>query len=280
MAATAPPSDNLYVSDLAEDLNDDSLKQIFEQYGTVAQCRYMPAKAPGGTHTAFVRFSSVEEASAIKELLDGFIPQGMSTAVKIAFTRAGGPKGRGKGGAPPSFAAAAPAAPAAGAPPKKLLTISEAFGNASGLAASPKPAATPAPAAALAMGSAPRLSGQKCEMDVICDALDKSGALPGAQSSLPDENQIYVGGLPPCMEDYHLYRMFSPFGPIGTNGCKIIRHPNGTSKLFGFVNYLVAASANVAVETLNGMILPDGQALKVTLKRPSAFAGKGAGLQL
>lgn len=86
------PSDNLFVSGLPEAIDSDSLRQIFSTYGEVVQCR-VPVKALGnGKVAALIRYTSVMEATQIKDSLNGSIPSGLTEPVSIDY--AGPPGGR------------------------------------------------------------------------------------------------------------------------------------------------------------------------------------------
>lgn len=239
MAGTS--SDNLFIGDLVlpNDMGEDGVRAVFAQYGEVTMCRLLPAK-PGAKRCALVRYSSVEEATSVLELLNGFIPQGLAEPIVVKYASpppaAGGAPGKG-------FAPSGPGAHAGGMAGK----------GAWGGKGSSQPASAPPP------------SGHG--MDDICNALDNSGALPGGKTFTNDEGCIFVGGLPSDCTDYHLYRMFSSFGPISPKGIRAMKVPGSDQcKGFGFVNYLVPASAQVAIQTMNGMLMPDGRALKVTAK--------------
>jgi len=91
----APPSDNLYVSELPTETTEETLRQIFGP--TVTQCKVLPSKIPGSTRVALVRFGTVKEASHVRVLLNGAIPPGCSKPVCIRFSGNVNGKG-GKGG--------------------------------------------------------------------------------------------------------------------------------------------------------------------------------------
>jgi len=219
-------------------------------------CKLLPPK-PGAKRCCLVRYSSVEEATSVLELLNGFIPQGLAEPIVVRYATAPGAYGGGKGGGAAPYNGGG--APAGGGGIGK--------GGGGGMGGGFKGGKD---------GGAPPASGHS--MDDIVRALDNSGALPGGKTFTNDEGCIFVGGLPPDCTDYHLYRMFSSFGPISPQGIRAMCHP-GTDqcKGFGFVNYLVPASAHVAIQTMNGMMMPDGRALKVTPK--GGPGGKGKDVQ-
>merc|ERR1719436_569593 len=78
----APPSDNLYIYDLPAAMDDSTLLQVFSKYGEVRQHRLMPGPTQCG---ALVRFSTVQQATWVKENLNGNIPEGLSSPIQVYF---------------------------------------------------------------------------------------------------------------------------------------------------------------------------------------------------
>merc|ERR1711953_635259 len=98
--------------------------------------------------------------------------------------------------------------------------------------------------------------------------------MPGGIKYENDEGTLFVGGLPPDTTDLELYKIFSPFGATAPRGIRAMTHEDRvTCKGFGFVNYLDASSAQMALATLNGTQMPDGTRLKVNVKQQGG--GKG-----
>jgi len=79
----APPSDNLYVSELPPETTEETLRVMFGP--GVTQCKVLPSKIPGSCRVALVRFSSVKEATTVREILNGAIPPDFSKPVRIRF---------------------------------------------------------------------------------------------------------------------------------------------------------------------------------------------------
>merc|ERR1712194_550409 len=99
----------------------------------------------------------------------------------------------------------------------------------------------------------------------LVDMVYASNMLPGGQKYQNERSSLYVGGLPGDVTDTHLYRMFSPYGAI--HSCTTKYQGSGEmSWTIGFINYLDPASADAAITAYNGMSLPDGNTLKVTIK--------------
>ncbi|KAK4363480.1 hypothetical protein RND71_018721 [Anisodus tanguticus] len=76
-----------------------------------------------------------------------------------------------------------------------------------------------------------------------------------------DETNLYIGYLPPTLEDDGLINLFSPFGTIVM--AKVIKDRlSGLSKGYGFVKYADVQQANSAITSMNGHHL-DGRTIAV-----------------
>merc|ERR1719253_769573 len=238
----APPSDNLYITGLPEQCGPQDLSTLFGAFGTVVSSKVLGVKF--GKAAAMVRFSSVEEASQVKANMDGQVPPGCQEGIKINFADTPESKANrkgGKGGEADMTAMATFAGGGGGWAPAWAGGGKGGFGGGKGK------------------------GKDGVDMNAILKAFEQSGGLPG---SVDKENQIalYVSGLPPNCEGVHLYRLFSPFGPIAAQGVRAMMWPDGSCKGFGFVNYLDVVSANAAIESVNGAVLPNGQVMKVAIK--------------
>jgi len=249
--AAQTPSDNLFIQNLPVGLQQEQCQEIFAQYGEVQGCKVMDN---GTKCAALVRFSSPDEALSVKELLDGFIPQGLEAPVNVRY--ANNPKGQGKGAAQGGVGFSPTGTAANGAHAMSAGGMGKGGGGAvGGIGMS---------AGGMSHGAQGAVAGG-VSMDQICDALEASGALPADKS---EEGTLFVGNLPPDCNDKHLYRMFAPFGPVAA--VRAMNNPGtNTCKGIGFVNYSVSASAQVAIDTMNGMTMPDGRNLNVKIKSPS-----------
>lgn len=83
-----------------------------------------------------------------------------------------------------------------------------------------------------------------------------------------DETNLYIGYLPPTLEDDALIQMFSPFGEIVM--AKVIKDRNTLlSKGYGFVKYSNVDQANAAIAGMSGYILEGRRiAVRVAGKPP------------
>ncbi|KAJ3675776.1 hypothetical protein LUZ60_004818 [Juncus effusus] len=92
---------------------------------------------------------------------------------------------------------------------------------------------------------------------------------PGVKREI-DECNLYIGSIPPNLEDDQLINLFSKFGEITM--AKVIKDKiTGLSKGYGFVKYADVAMANQATAVMNGYNL-DGRiiAVRVAGKPPAA----------
>jgi len=82
----------------------------------------------------------------------------------------------------------------------------------------------------------------------------------------PSECNLFVYGIPPDWDDAMLANLFLPFGKLLSSNVFIDKRTQ-RSKGFGFVSYAYPDSAHMAIVMLNGMTLPNGRTLKVSLKK-------------
>ncbi|KAL7147585.1 hypothetical protein ABFS83_06G117500 [Erythranthe nasuta] len=96
--------------------------------------------------------------------------------------------------------------------------------------------------------------------------ISSNSAHPGLGSNVMkpkeyDETNLYIGYLPPTMEDDGLISLFSTFGEIVM--AKVIKDRiSGLSKGYGFVKYADVQQANTAIASMNGHKL-DGRSIAV-----------------
>lgn len=238
------PSNNLYVKDLPEGTDEATVREIFEQYGTVVQCKVL-----GQGFSAMVRMGSVDEAMAICESVNGTIPHpNLPGPIVVKFANSGGAKGGGKDW---GKGASAPA----GGGGMTQMAVAGLKGGKGGVG-----------------------KGGFSMSEFVGSIEQMGNVLPGGKAK-NDENTLYIAGLPQDTTPEDLYRLFSPFGAIAPGGsapCK--DNTTGICKGIGFVHFLDNAAASLAVMTLNGTVLPDGKQLIVKVKGdPTSSKSKGKG---
>jgi len=288
----AAPSDNLYIADLPAGIDDNGLATVFSAYGVVVQHKILPNPQIGGKTAAMIRFQSVEEAQWIVENLNGNIPQGLSDPVKVRFANGpaqkaaawGQDKGWGKGadkgmdkGYDKGYGKAGGKSATVRVEPYGAggwgAKGGDAWGAKGGDSWGGKGGGKDkgkAPAFADAGKGKGKGKGKNCSIKVLTNGLIEAQALPGAGAMDNDTNALYIAGLPNDTQDVDLYRVFAPFGAIAPKGVRAMVHPDGSCKGFGFVNYLEPSSLQLAISTLNGTMMPDGNTLTVKAKDPKA----------
>jgi len=294
-----PPSDNLYITGLPLGLDNDTLKAMFSQYGVVSQCKVLDPR-PGATAShALVRFSSVDESTVVKKALSGYIMQGLSEPLIVEFAiqkEKGGDKGGDKGwkgwkgcekgGCDGVFwdELTPQWAEGKGWKGDGWKGDGGCKGEASWKGATQVPAAwkgeqggqswkggdTSGYKGAGGKGSMDGGKGFFFSMENVLQGFAEARCLPGQGHSY-DENALHISGLPPDCDDVHLYKLLGPFGAIPPTGVKAMKHPDGTCKGFGFVNFIDPSAMEAAMQMLHGTLLPDGTVMNVTVKQP----GKG-----
>jgi nucleolin len=97
----SPPSDTLFVGNLSFEVGQDAVSQAFGEYGTILGVR-LPTDRETGNPKGFgyVTFSSVEEAQAAMEAMQGYELEGRSVRLDYSQPRPqnGESPGRGRGG--------------------------------------------------------------------------------------------------------------------------------------------------------------------------------------
>jgi len=216
------PSDHVYVTELPVPFDEDQCRAVFGAYGTVLECRVLPATTPDQQRvSALIRFQDMEQAQWVVENVDGNIPTGLWSVVKVRFANQ---PDEGNGNFPIRL--------------------------------------DPSPGAADGGTCAGRTS---TSIKQVIDGLQQSCALPGGKSHA-QAWPCFIGGLPPDCTNHDLYEVFSNFGAIATKGVNAMKNPDGTCKGVGFVNFLDEESAELAVQTLDAAVMPDGYTWRVEKK--------------
>jgi len=254
------PSDNLYICGLPAEFDNDSVQQFFGAIGNVIQCKSF------GNGFALVRFATLEEAVTVKLSLHGQKPIGCTKPMSITFAVT---TGKNDWNCPQcgdlQFSKNAQCRlcgcprPGPGEMPAPGAAV-PAFGKAKGKG---KPMGGPFGGAKGAAKGAAK-GGPMCSMaDFINELI--SGGLPGGDQD-PNQNCIYVGGLPSDTSNEHLYQIFATFGSIPPKGTTVEADANGKCAGWGLVNFIEGTSADMAVMALHGIVLPDGNKLEVRKK--------------
>jgi len=110
--------------------------------------------------------------------------------------------------------------------------------------------------------------GTEFSIEVIVKGFESSGLMPGGMGRYDNNNQcaLYIAGLPSDTTDYHLFKLFSPLGPIAPRGVRALLNDDGSCKGIAFVNFQREDSVHAAIAVYHGAILSDGTKLKVQQK--------------
>jgi len=243
--------DQVYVKGLPKDMQDDELLHCFAGYGEVVWHRVLK-RDNANDSVALVQMGTTEEAAWLVENLHGNIPQGLSTPVSVTFSTPPRSKAGGKGGWT-SYTGA-------GSWRSSTPPGSGGKGGNNGSRGRYEPYAYE-PYSTSAPPSQKR------------SASPASPATPTAKAAAPvieynDSSNLYVKGLPKHADELYLYKLFAPFGAITS-----VRAQAADWGTIGFVKYVQAQDAEVAIENINGQSQPDGSILQVSVKTPGRARG-------
>lgn len=227
--AEATPSDNLYVKGLPASWTEENLHTLFMTYGSVTQLKILSRVGLGSTGEALVRMGDVEQAAwAIRQLHNKPL-DGSSTPmlVRYADTPEDKTRRRNQGRKPQRFP----------------------FGQ-HGLGNGVYPPMMGMPLGPFMGGAVPTPGG-----------MPPSLARPPA--GLSDPCNLYVNELPDDADELFMYRTFAPYGAISS--VRVMRDDNGVNRGFGFVKFVNAQEAFIAIGQVHGKVV-QGKALHVSPK--------------
>lgn len=242
------PSERVYVAGLPSDIDDAKLRAIFGEYGTLKEVKNLVGK-----NACILNFSTVNEAQWIVDNLDGNMPEGLATPLICKFAKPQGSGGGGWGGSGGGGWGADNRFSPYGAPGGKGGVGGGVAGKGGELAG----------------------DGGPVSIQMLKKGLLMADAFPGQGrgKKTPDELQVFVRGLPADTSDADLYEIFGCFGGIPPRGVKAMLQEDGSCNGKGFVDFTTAEAAQAAT-SLDGMLLPDGSYLRVSIKN-TGRGGKG-----
>lgn len=256
MSAT---QNQVWIGGLADGCNEEMLQGVFGPYGAITWCKVTPAK-PGKKPSALVQFADPTDAAWFCENLNGNIPEGLTEPIQVMFSKNQGPaqgkgKGEAKGGGKDNG--------------KGYGKVDAKGGKAAGWSPYDGGAKGDAKGGAKDSGK----SGGKGGIKGLLKSATKGGFIP--DNPKPDENCVYIKGLPNDTTDRDLYELFAPFGAIPPRGV-LAQQKEGACTGVGFVDFVEQTATLHAIQVLNGMPTPDGDALFLKQKNPRG-SGKGKG---
>jgi len=191
MSAPAPPSDNLYVTNLPHGLDENMVSQFFAIYGNVQQCRVLPCPVPNGKTAALVRFASIDEATSIMRTLNGQVLTGLSEPVQIKYATPKKGKGEGKGKDSKDAVIPAIVAPP---PPDPSVLLAHALAVQTGMAPTCATAVGSTPDEALVAAAAAAI-GDPTAMAAVAAAMGMAPTPPAPPPPAIDGAFAMNGGL-------------------------------------------------------------------------------------
>ncbi|XP_043215856.1 CUGBP Elav-like family member 3-A [Amphibalanus amphitrite] len=296
----------LFIGMLSKQQTEEDVKQLFQPYGRVEECTILRGNDGVSKGCAFVKFSSHQEAqTAISSLHGSQTMPGASSSLVVKFAdtekerqlrrmqQMAGNMGLLSPFVVNQFGAYGTYAQFVDSPPAALVA-------AQGSYISPMPAIAPLTPGALTSGlptsivptsnvlSSPATMGGDAPLQPTAAAYPAMpysavAAFPqpyppmvtqpplilpreGCSISGPEGCNLFIYHLPQEFGDAELMQMFLPFGNVISSKVFIDRATN-QSKCFGFVSFDNPASAQAAIQAMNGFQV-GLKRLKVQLKRP------------
>jgi RNA recognition motif-containing protein len=234
----------LFVGQLPLNALEPDVQRVFEPFGEILEVFIFRQKDSGVSKGAgFVRFAQVASAKrAIQDLNGRFTMDGGSGPLKVDVARSLNSSSATRYAAVPSRVVPMPPGAARYLQPPPPV----GYGWFPAATLMPPP---PPPASLERMGFA-----------------DDSKHLVGGGGPMP---KLFVAGLTVQTNEATLFQLFSLYGAV--REVVVLRHPNGHSKLCGFVRYASEDEANNAVASLSARYMLPGSQRPLSVR----FAGPG-----
>lgn len=266
------PSTNVWIGDLPIEINQDQFIQIFQQYGIIKSAILCPPKSSKKA-SGMIRFERQEEATFVVDTLHGNIPMGLTDPIVCNYAndrKKGKGESKGAGGGGGGSTSMGPAAW------DYIAGIVESMGGGPQMAASRSHPYSSGGAGSRSVFSAGKGGGKGSSgrAQDIYMGIKNLGMLGAGKP--PPECEVYVGNIPQDATDLFLYQVMSPFGAIAHTGVRVMTHPDGACKGFGFVDFVDPLAAAGAVTALDGLELPGGRNLIVSRKSDYDYTRRGS----
>jgi len=285
--AGASPNDRLNIANLPGDTSKEEVEKVFSQYGMVREVSITEQSEERST--AVVRFQNVDEASEVKDALDGNLPKGLDRnkePLSITFYE---PPQKQPWVEEMTWTAEPQSQSWSGSAGNDVQTgsgsgsdvadsgVSGSGGGGSGTRGSGTGGS--GTGGSWTGGSGKTWKGGNFSMSTIVKGFEMSGALPGGSGWNDDDGTqipLFIRGLSKDCEDVDIYKLFCSFGAIAPRGVRALKHQDGVCKGYGFVNFLTTEAAEAAIAALNDTLMPDGVTkLQVAHKNEGRGGGKG-----
>ncbi len=234
---------NLYVRNLPADMDEDGLRDLFDNNGTIVQCRVLRDVNTGKSkRVGFVLYDSYDEATAAIESMDGFVLPGTNEPINVK--RAEDNKGK-----------ARPPAMAPQQIPQRLGTVNGGgFRAAGGYSGGGYGGGRGGYGGGGYGGGAMRNQGQ-ARFNRYSPMNSGAGYSGGAAAATSEDGSdgfvLFVYNIGSQTDERGLWQLFSPFGNI--QKVNVIRdHSKNQTKGYGFVTMTNYHDAMSAIQGLNG----------------------------
>eukprot|EP00210_Caulerpa_lentillifera_P004395 g4193.t1 len=262
------PSDNLYVRNLPNSWNQDEIVSLFKPFGSVVSCRVLHVGEGIRGAGALVRMHTLHESSQAVAGLNGRIPQGGTEMLIVRYADTPEEKARRKAKRssycyrfspyemPPSNTNTQRSGQES-CIDHQVVTMDPLRSNVGQYHAS---WTTEAPTSGFSM-TLPQTGGYSTVFAAPPTQVHHQTPPP---PPLLQPCSIYIKNLPTTTDKLFLYEKFAHFGGV-TSVKPMLDEITGECKGFGFVNYIDSKSAQMAAESMNGVVIA-GRILHVSLQ--------------
>jgi len=262
----------LYIKGLPQGCEEAWLTEALSGLAMVNSVKILNYETSDGTCAAMARFASIEDATLVKDTLHGQSPEWCPTELDVKFARQS-TKGGGKGDGG-SKGSSGKGSWSSGGSSWSGKGGSLWSGKGGGGGSTPADPDIQAQDAWIASAGGAAGDNMKVTAESLVTMVQEAEVLPGNGPQFQNpEGTIYIAGLPGDTTKLQAYQLFSPFGAIVSVSVKTGEARGKTPAwAISFVNYVDPLSAQAAIAVYNGMQIPDGTTMRVSLKNTSGQA--------